>query len=224
MIKYVGFDKDGTIINDVEDYKKEWGKLIHLDFGIDQKEAEDLFMDTIEGPTVHQLSTILKKNNINLSEAKIFRKAEELAYRLGKNSKGDAFPEVLNVFKELKKKGYGLFVSSGQQEIIMKEDLQRTGLMQYVDYYVGIRPDQPEFKKGEPHFRDVARYFGVDFPVFVKETVFVGDTLVDIEIPNKLGMISVARLGTLSKERLLEMGADSVIPDLSSLPEILKTL
>jgi phosphoglycolate phosphatase-like HAD superfamily hydrolase len=224
MIKYVGFDKDGTLIDDVEGYAKEWGKLINLNFNIDPKEAEELFMDAIEGPTVRQLSIILRKHDINLSEAEMFRKAEELAYCLGEDFKGNAFPEVLDVFKQLKEEGYSLFVSSGQQEIITKEDLERTGLMQCVDYFLGIRPDQPEFKKGEPHFRDVAEHFDVDFEIFIKETVFVGDTLVDVENPKKLGMKSVARAGTLSKERLLELGADFVIPDLSSLPEILKNL
>jgi phosphoglycolate phosphatase-like HAD superfamily hydrolase len=224
MIKYVGFDKDGTLIDDVSGYKKEWGKLVHLSFGVDAKEAEDTFMDIIEGPTVLQLSTILQKHNIKLSQSEMFQKAEEFAYHLGKNFKGDAFPEALDILKELKDLGYNIFVSSGQQEIITKEDLKRTGIMQYVDYYVGIRADQPEFKKGEPHFRAVAEYFGVDFETFAKETVFVDDTLVDVEVLKERGIIIVARSSTLPKEKLLEAGANFAIPDLSSLPEILKSL
>lgn len=163
MIKYVGFDKDGTLIDDVNGYKKEWGKLVNLKFGIDKEDAENVFMELIEGPTSLQLSTLLQKHHLDLSQSEVFKQAEELAYHLGENFKGNAFPEVLTTLKKLKEKGYIVFVSSGQQEIITKEDLERTGLMQYVDYYVGIRPDQPEFKKGEPHFRDVAKYFGVDF-------------------------------------------------------------
>jgi len=224
MIKYVGFDKDGTLIDDVNGYKKEWGKLVNLKFGIDKEDAENVFMELIEGPTSLQLSTLLQKHHLDLSQSEVFKQAEELAYHLGENFKGNAFPEVLTTLKKLKEKGYIVFVSSGQQEIITKEDLERTGLMQYVDYYVGIRPDQPEFKKGEPHFRDVAKYFGVDFETFIKETVYVGDTLVDVENPKQLEMRSVARSGTLSKGKLLELGADFVIPDLSTLPEVLKTL
>jgi phosphoglycolate phosphatase-like HAD superfamily hydrolase len=224
MIKYVGFDKDGTLIDDVDGYKQEWGKLVELKFNINQKEAEDVFMDFIEGPTSLQLSTLLEKHDIRLSESEIFRIAEELAYHLGEDFKGKAFPEILDTFRQLKEQGYILFVSSGQQEIIAKEDLERTGLMQYVDYYVGVRPSEPEFKKGEPHFRNIANHFDVDFATFASQTAFVGDTLIDIDVPNKLGMKSVGRIGTLSKEKLLGFGASFVVPDLSTLPEILKTL
>ena len=224
MIKYVGFDKDGTLIDDQEGYAKEWGKLVHDNFNIDQKEAEGLFREMAGDPAVLQLEAILKKHNMSLAYSELFSKAEDFSYHIGENFKGNVFPEVLVVFKQLKEAGYKIFVSSGQEQIITKEDLERTGLMEYVDYYVGLRPDQPEFKKGEPHFRDIAKHFEVDFNAFVKQTVYVGDTLVDIENPKKLGIKSISRIGTLSKDKLLELGAKIVVADLLTLPEILKTL
>ena len=224
MIKYVGFDKDGTLIDDQEGYMQEWGKLVYKNFNIDQKEAEDLFRQMAGDPAVLQLDAILKKHNIRLSYSELFSKAEDFSYHIGENFKGNVFPEALSIFKQLKETDYKIFVSSGQEQIITKEDLERTGLMEYVDYYVGLRPDQPEFKKGEPHFRDIAKHFGVDFNAFVKQAVYVGDTLVDIENPKKLGIRSISKIGTLSKDKLLELGAKFVIPDLLTLPEILKTL
>jgi phosphoglycolate phosphatase-like HAD superfamily hydrolase len=224
MIKYVGFDKDGTLINDQEGYTREWGKLVKENFNIDQKEAEDLFRNMAGDPAVLELDAILKKHNISLPYAELFSKAEDFSYHIGENFKGNVFPDVLAVFKKLKEAGYKIFVSSGQEQIITKEDLERTGLMEYVDYYVGLRPDQPEFKKGEPHFREVAKHFGVDFKLFCKQAVSVGDTQADIDNPKKLGMKSISRIGTLSKDKLLELGAKIVIEDLSTLPEILKTL
>jgi phosphoglycolate phosphatase-like HAD superfamily hydrolase len=200
------------------------GSLVNLDFGVDQIDAENLFKRMAGEPTVLQLGAILQKNHINLPPDDLFKKAEELAYLLGKNVKGAAFPDAVSALRYLEDEQYSVFVSSGQREVIIRDDLERTGLMPYVEYMVGIRPDQPEFKKGEPHFRNIAEHFSVPFETFVKEAVFIGDTLVDVEIAKAVGMISVARLGTISEEKLLSAGAKMTISDLTSLPEILKTL
>lgn len=224
MIRYVGFDKDGTLINDFDDYAKEWGRLINAEFGIDNKEAIEVFIKMAGEPTDVQLTAILREHNRIFSQTEIFQKAEEIAYRLGENVKGNLFPEVRQVLEHLKKDNYSIFVSSGQREIITKEDLERTGILKYVDYYVGIRLNNPSFKKGEPHFRDVAKHFGVAFETFTKEAVFVGDTSVDVDIANKSGILSIARVGTISREKLLTAGAKFTVADLSNLLQILKTL
>jgi len=224
MIRYVGFDKDGTLIDDFRGYTKEWGKIIQLDFCIDAKDAEEVFVRMAGEPTDSQLTEALRGSNNKFSKKEIFQKAEAIAEILGKRVQGNLFPDVLPALETLKEKGYFIFVSSGQKEDIVKNDLERTGLSRFVDFFAGIKPEDPTYKKGEPHFRATVEHFGVNFETFIKEAVFVGDTLVDIEIPNKLGMISVARSGTFSKEKLLGMGANFVIPDLSTLPEVLKTL
>jgi phosphoglycolate phosphatase-like HAD superfamily hydrolase len=224
MIKYVGFDKDGTLIDDFRDYTREWGKIIQSDFDINAKDAEDIFIKKAGEPTDIQLAAVLRGHDKNLSQEETFKKAEEIAEVLGKRVQGALFSEVLYVLERLKEEGYFIFVSSGQKEDIVKNDLERTGIIKFIDFLAGIRPDQSDYKKGEPHFRAAAHHFGVDFETFIKETVFVGDTLVDIDLPKKVGILSIARSGTLSKEVLLTDGAKVVVEDFSTLPEILKTL
>jgi phosphoglycolate phosphatase-like HAD superfamily hydrolase len=224
MIKYVGFDKDGTLIDDFGGYTKEWGRLLNLDYGVDSSEAEKIFMEMAGEATALQLGAVLQRNNIILPQQQLFQKAEEIAYLLGINFKGKLFSEVLNFFRILKGEGYKTFVSSGQQEIITRDDLERTGLMQYIDYFVGIRPEQPDFKKGEPHFRDVAKHFRISFESFVNQAVYIGDTLVDVKVAKAVNMLSIARLGTIPEEKLLRSGAKMAVSNFSILPEILKTL
>jgi phosphoglycolate phosphatase-like HAD superfamily hydrolase len=225
MIKYVGFDKDGTLIDSNEAITKAWGKIINDDFGIDPKDAEKVFGQTALGQqTQIQLALTLKEHNVDFPKDKLFEKANEIAIRMGQNAKADPFPEVLGILGKLKEEGYFIFVSSGHQESVVKDDLERTGLIKYVDYYAGVRPDQPEFRKGESHFKAVAKHFEIDFAEFIKETVFVGDTPEDISVAKDSGIISITRIGTLPKEKLLELGAKFVIPDLLSLPEIIKSL
>ena len=224
MIKYVGFDKDGTLIDDFDGYTKEWGKIIQADLGINAKDAENVFVKMAGEPTDRQLAEVLKGHNNNLSQAEIFHKAEEIAEALGRLIQGNLFPEVLSVLKRLKEEGYFIFVSSGQKEDIVKNDLERTEIIQFIDFFAGIKLDQPDYKKGKPHFIAAADYFGVDFEAFANETVFIGDTLVDIDLPKKVGILSIARAGTLSKEALLAAGAKFAIANLKNLPQILETL
>jgi len=225
MIKYIGFDKDGTLIDSNNAITKAWGKIINEDFGIDTKEAEKVFGVTALGQqTSVQLALTLKEHNIDFPNDKLFEKANEIAIRMGQEVKANPFPEVFDILCDLKKSGYFIFISSGHQESVVKEDLERTGLIKYVNYYAGVRPTQPEFRKGKSHFEAAANNFGVDFSEFIKETVFIGDTPEDLSAAKNSGIISIARIGTLSREKLLQLGANFVISDLSDLPEILKSL
>jgi len=225
MIKYVGFDKDGTLIDSSRAITKEWGKIINQDYGVDPKKAEEVFSITAAGqPTDLQLELTLQGYGFSFSKDELFIRASEIAVRLGKKVKANPFPEVLGVLRELKEKEYNIFLSSSHQETVVKEDLERTGLSEYVDYFVGARPNQPSFKKGESHFRNVSKYFNVPFDEFIKKAVFVGDTPPDIKAANDYGIVSVARLGSVPKEKLAEAGARFIVNDLKELPKILSSL
>lgn len=223
-IKYVGFDKDGTLIDDFDDYAKEWGRLINEEYGINAKEATEVFIKMAGEPTVTQLATVFQKNNKIFSQTYIFKKAEEIAYRIGKNVSGNLFPEVIQVLQQLKKNNYFIFVSSGQREEIVEKDLERTNILQFIDFYAGIRPDQPDFKKGEPHFRAAAMHFGIPFETFTKQTVFIGDTPTDVEVSNNSNIVSIVRKSSNADESLLKNGAKYVVDDFTSLPEIIKEI
>src|SRR3972149_10538976 len=102
-IKYIGFDKDGTLIDSVDAYTREWGKIIHAQFGIDPKIAERVFrVDAAGKPTAVQLALAIENSHIKLSEEETFQKANEIALLLGNTVKAPLFPEVLDVLKKLK--------------------------------------------------------------------------------------------------------------------------
>lgn len=224
MVKFIGFDKDGTLLDTMSAYAKEWGRIIQDEFGVDATKATKIFIELAGEPTDVQLAASIGKHTKDFSQTVIFQKAEEIAYRLGENVKGNLFPEVIQVLEQLKSSNYSIFVSSGQREEITKEDLERTGILKYVDFYAGIRLNEPDFKKGEPHFRSAAKHFNIEFETFVNECIYVGDTLEDIDNANNLGILSVVRVGTFTKEKLLASGAKFAIDNLSDLLEILKTL
>lgn len=223
-IKYVGFDKDGTLFDSMGQYAKIWGEIFHDEYGINEEEARDFLIKTAGQPTAVQVDTLLRNNNIILTQQKVFEKANEIATILGERANAKPFPEVLDILKKLKEEGYFIFVSSGQQEQIVQEDLERTGLMQYVDFFAGIRPDEPDYKKGDQHFRAVAQYFNVPFETFVNETVFIGDTPTDVQVSRESNIVSIVRKGANSDDSLLNEGARFVVDDFSNLPELISAL
>lgn len=225
MIKYVGFDKDGTLLDSTYPNIRAWGEIIYQDFGIDPKEAEYVFSVLLSNkPTVLQLKTVLERNNVSFPEEQLFEKANQVATRMGEIVKAELFPKVAGVLRTLKEIGYKLFVSSSHQEKTVRNDFIRTDILKYIDFCVGVRPGQLDFDKGESHFRAVAKYFGIDFDKFVKETVFVGDSEVDVRAANSSGIVSVARINFEPKNVLEQAGAKFIIKDLTKLSQILESL
>lgn len=223
-IKYVGFDKDGTLMDSMAAYGRIWGEIFHNEYGIDQKEAEDFLLETAGQPTAIQVDTLLKNHNILLSQEDVFRKANEIGKTLGERANSKPFPEVAEILRKLKEDGYKIFVSSGQQESIVRNDLERSDLLQFIDFYAGIRPDQPDFKKGEPHFKAAAAHFGIPFEAFTKQTVFIGDTPTDVEVSDNSNIVSIVRKSSNADESLLKNGARYVVDDFINLPELISSL
>lgn len=223
-IKYVGFDKDGTLFDSMSAYARIWGEIFHEQYAIDPKKAGDFLIRTSGQATTIQVDTLLRDNNIVLPEDEVFQKANEIATALGERSHSKPFIEVPGILKKLKEAGYKIFVSSGQQERIVRKDLERAGLIQYVDFLAGIKPDKPEYKKGEPHFRAAAEHLGVPFEQFVTQAVFIGDTPTDLKISKEVNIISIIRKSANASEKLLDEGASFFVEDLSNLPELLESI
>lgn len=215
---------DGTIRDSLAEYTHLFGALMYDKYGVDADEAENHFVNTAGQPTPDQISTLLKKHGMTISPEEAFEEGNRVASYLGQHSDAPPFSEVPDMLKNLKERGYGIFVSSGQQEKVVREYLERAGLMPYVDSFAGIRPEEPEFKKGEPHFREAARHFGVSFNTFIKETVFIGDTPTDMKVANDSGIVAIARSGISTEEVLSNSGAKLVLSDFSNLPAVLLTL
>lgn len=225
MIKYVGFDKDGTLLDSQEAITRAYGKIIYNDFGIDAASAENIFGKVALGkPILIQLALTLDYGHVRLSSEELAQKANDILVRLGRAVKASPYPETIETLTKLKTIGYRLFVSSNHQEDVVKDDLKRTGILQYLDFYAGIRLDEPDYKKGLAHFQAAANHYKVNFADFIKQTVFVGDTPEDIKVCQNINVISIGRIGLLSQEKLLEAGARFIIPDLSVLPGLLESL
>lgn len=224
MIKYIGFDKDGTLFDSIPSYARIWGEIFYKEYKIDAKEAGDFLLQTSGQATRDQVKNLLKNHNIEISQEEAFVKSNKIATILGETADSKPFLEVPDVLKKLKEAGYKIFVSSGQQETIIKNDLDKSGLMQFVDFFAGVKPEDPSYKKGLPHFKAAAEYFKVPFEEFVKETVFIGDTPTDMQVAKDANIISIIRRSGNATEKLLDEGASFFVEDFLKLPEIIVSI
>lgn len=219
-IKYIGFDKDGTLMDSMDSYAKIWGEIFKNEYGIDAEEAGKFLISTAGQPNVAQVDTLLKNNGIILSEEDVLKKSIEITTTLGEKAETKLFPDVKIALEKLKKEGYKIFVSSGQQEKVIRNDLKKTNLMQYIDFLAGFKPEDPEYKKGEAHFRAAAKYFNTPFENFIKETVFVGDTQTDFDVADEFSILCIIRENSNSKI----LGARFFVKDFYNLDSVIKKI
>jgi len=127
-------------------------------------------------------------------------------------------PEVLATLEELRRAGYrmGLVSNISLRPDLMRADLERMGLAQYLDATVfssevGVRKPDPRI------FQEALDRLGVEPP----ETVFVGDRLYDdVSGAQAVGMRSVLTR-QFRQEDDPEYAPDATIAHLSELPKAL---
>lgn len=220
---YIGFDLDGTLVDTMSGHKVYFGEIINERFGIDALEAGNHYFSTAGKPTVEQIKSLLQKHNLNIPSEKSAHLAKIIDAEL-ETIEAKPFPEILNLFKDLKKDGYHLFVCSSHPTPAVGRILEKSGLLPFIDFFIGTDPEKPELKKGETHFREVANHFQVPYETFVKKAVFVGDGISDMQAADETGVVGIGRAGTKTEAELVAAKAHTALKDLSELPKIIKEL
>jgi phosphoglycolate phosphatase-like HAD superfamily hydrolase len=224
MIKYVGFDKDGTLIDSMLSYAKTWGDIFHKEFDLNRDEAKNYLLETSGQANFNQTDDLLKKHGIYFSKEEVFALSNQISEDLALEDNSLAFKDVPGALRKLKENDFKIFVSSNQQEDVVKKDLERTNLLQFIDFYAGIRPQDPGFKKGKPHFEAAANYFNQEYKSFINETIYIGDTSIDVDIANALRVPCIIRKSNNFAEEMLSKGAKFVVEDFSKLPELITSI
>lgn len=223
-IRYVGFDMDGTLLNTMEGNTRMFADYILERYGIDPDEASEHYRETVGRSTGNQLQPLLEKHGIQLSEEEAAQIGLEIDTKTESEVTPEAFDQVLEKLQELRRKGYYIFVSSGDQQENIKSKLQKAGLLQYVDAYAGATPDDPDFVKGAAHFKKIAEDLGIDYKTFIAQAVFIGDGLPDANAAKGAGMRFIGKIGTNSEEEFKQAGVQTSIIDFSSLSDLLLNL
>jgi phosphoglycolate phosphatase-like HAD superfamily hydrolase len=219
-IRYIGFDMDGTLIDTMQFHAFVFGHYIKERFEINAEESGNHYIQTAGHPTADQIVSLLKKYSITISTEQAIQMGQEFD-TIVEHVEAPPFPEVPDVLAQLKNNGYYIFVSSSHPTEAIERILKKAELLQHVDFFLGTDPQNPELKKGEPHFRKAAEYFNVPYEIFIKKAVFVGDGSSDMQAAITSNVIAIGRVGTKTEKDLLDAGAHITLSDLSQLPKLL---
>ena len=211
--KYGIFDLDGTIIDAMSTYTRVFSEILNRRFGIDTKNSSEYYLNSAGTLIEIQFQQALKNNNIsfiNITELvdEFFETVDKERFLIFK--KADDF------IKHLYNKNVLLFVSTGSRTDRSKKRLAKLDLLKYFSVILGSN----EIPKGPRHIEEFAKFVNLPTEEFAKQAFYCGDGVRDTEIAKMFEIYAIGVAQTLSKEKLLEAGADVVIDKIGDVLEL----
>ena len=222
-IRAVLFDWDGTLVNSLDVKIHNAGGLFHQEFGFSSQEVEEAYRRLSGIPRRQLFDAIMQDLGKPPLQEEVFNhlsmKFSELNTRALSNP---ALPGLIPastpvLLKYLQEKGCFLYVSSSASTTELKEIASALDLAHFfLDSGGDIMGSYPGFNKGRDHVAFVCDKHGL-----TKEgLLFIGDDLSDIRLGHEAGVITIARVGTYSREVLKDYNADAVVQTLEEIPAL----
>ena len=98
-------------------------------------------------------------------------------------------------------------MSTGSRTAVSKERLAKLDLLRYFSVILGSN----EIPKGPKHIEEFAKSVNLPTEEFAKQSFYCGDGVRDMKIAKMFGIYAIGVAQTLSKEKLLEAGADVAV-------------
>ncbi len=211
--EYIVFDFNGTLIDDIDICLFLLNKMLK-EKGHDGNIEKDRYLSIFTFPIIDYYESA----GFKFPEDDFPQLAKEfdLDYRNGFNNLKlfDDVVEVLNFFKKKNKK---LIVLSATKQSSLDEELKQKGIYDFFDAVIGIKDIYGRSKVEE------AIAFFSSKNIDMNDVVFIGDTLHDNEVAERLQghSILVAR-GHQSKERLQAASNALIVDTLKELENIIE--
>ena len=215
-IKAIIFDLDGTLVAMKLKSREAKEKFI-------QKIKEAGFDVKLLNPSMPSESMIqLLVTKYGISRDLLMRVLDECfqPYELEAAAEAELRPGAKEVIPKLKEIGYRLGVASNNGRMGVRLALEKLGILDYFDVIVA-RGDVDKMKPDGSPISECVRRLGVK----PKETVYVGDAVIDIMAAKKAGVYAIGILGGFdSRETLEKNKPDYIIENLSELLHVLKNI
>ncbi|MHC1586239.1 MAG: HAD family hydrolase [Candidatus Hecatellaceae archaeon] len=179
-IRALGFDLDGTLLDNLAQLLKAW-KLAIERLGLPPKGDEEILREF--GRRTTDIALTFAGEAGKASE--LVRLKDEIYDRLWpKYSR--LYPGVAEVLAEVKRRGFLSGVASSNRAERIKRILNHFGIAKYIDAVVGY----DEVERGKPHpdmLLKLAEKLGVKPP----QLAYVGDSIYDVEAAKRAGTLAV---------------------------------
>jgi HAD superfamily hydrolase (TIGR01509 family) len=179
-VKAVGFDLDGTLVNNLGQLLEAW-KLALENIGVKVKSEMEILRHFGRRTT-----DIALEFTGNLDAALRLVEAKDSLYDKLWPKRSRLFPGVAEVLAEVKRRGYLCGVASSNKKERIKRILTHFSIIEYVDAVVGY----DEVEKGKPH-PDMLLELTRRLRVQPSQMAYVGDSFYDVEMTRRAGGISI---------------------------------
>lgn len=217
--RYVVTDVDGVILDRMQMFADIFAQLCDEAWGAGIERARGYYLWTAGTPLPDQFTGVVRLC-MRATSHKEMANLEKRFFAEVKRRNVDVFEGAVGTVQELCKEGRQLFATTGSQT----DEIKRVfTAIEIRGYYVKIMGSD-KIAKGEEHIHLFAEAVGVSFNEFCRHAVYVGDGAFDMETARRCKMLAVGLTTTLSEERMVEAGAQHILPSIVDLPELLARL
>jgi len=234
--RIVVFDWDGTLINSLDIKVHNAGLLFHLYLGWQAERVEKIYRKHSGIPrrvlfeaicAEHGLIDLAEQRYLTLSQRFTRMNREAI---LNTPASELLFPDTVSTLHNLVELAYPLYVSSSADPQEICSIAENLGIDRYFKRSGGnLFGSKPGFNKGDQHIQYILQQHQVDLSDFSEEqqrrkVAFVGDEPADIRLGRQAGVVTIAKTGTYTEDRLKEEAPDYIIQSLGVLPTLLGSI
>lgn len=199
------FDLDGTLLNTLEDLADS-GNYILNRYGFPQHPLSSYRFFVGDG-ILKLVERILPEDKKDKDFVLSFKEEFVKYYNQHKSDKTAPYPGIINVLETIQNKHIKMAVASNKSHQLMRPLMQHYFPTIHFSAIYGQRPEIPTKPNPTIVFDILKKTASVE-----EQTLYVGDTSVDIQTAKNAGLKSIGVLwGFRSREELVTAGADDVI-------------
>jgi phosphoglycolate phosphatase-like HAD superfamily hydrolase len=217
------FDWDGTLIDSLPTKVRNAGRLFQQELGIAPEDVTLAYRSVSGIPRKQLFASICADNGLAPLDDEAYQRLSQrftemnLASLTGPGAKGVVAQETFDTLRLLKASGYPMYVSSSADPHEIRMGASVLGLD---GFFTEIMGSLPGFGKGAQHVAHVLQ----SQRARRDQLIFVGDEPADVRLGRQAGVRTVAKVGTVTPEVLLQENPDHIINTLGELPLLLDEL
>lgn len=213
MYKYIIFDFNGTLLDDViislDALNFCYNKYIDKNNKISLKDYLDKFSFPV-GKYYESLGFDFNKINYDLVAN------DFIDYYTSRFKENKLYPEVKDVLNKLKKENYKLIILTASYIKLIEKQLKYYQIEDYFDYLLAQKNKYAESKV------KMALDFFKEKNINPNQCLYIGDTLHDIEVAKEIGVKIISFSKGHNSKELLETKNNDVIDNLMDIFKYLK--
>ncbi|HEU0074269.1 MAG TPA: HAD family hydrolase [Dehalococcoidia bacterium] len=216
------FDLDGTLIDTMTQLADLFCEMLQREHGVPADVSRPIYVELAGKGPRPQFEAVLA--TIGQHDQELVDGITERYWQVAETFEPIAFPETLDVLKQLHRDGHTLAVSSGGTTASVERKTRLTGIGHLFSLALGTDEGVPNMRKGPGHFELLRSGLDLTEADLQARGVFVGDAVFDMQVARDARIVAVGRVSDGNGEAMRRAGAQHLIHDLREMHALLPAL